>query len=244
MASSNYTGFTDGSHSAFDREQWQQCQDALERIYLFFNEVTYSLKPLDLTESHDFKVTNTVTLHDLKKRNFVCNTKRKEFGEISAFTFRYHLIGDNHFNIKIVSQEEAEFLSKILDERRIRYRRYDENPNVIPRHILFDITPKITTRFVFTPSTDRKLILLKISNYDGKWDQTLKFKPERLNDQLLDEIAKYALHQDNEFLEITGNRLSLSMLEKLRAQLHGEENKKHPQPDKHGLLDIFKRHIR
>ena len=227
-----------------DLPKWRLCQDALEKIYLFFNELCYSLKNQTHNDLHTFKLTNSVSLNDLKKQDFVCNTKRKEFGEIIAFTFRYNLIGDSHYNIKVVTHEEAEFLSKILNERRIRFRRYDENPDVIPRHILFDITPKITTRFVFTPDKNTGQINLKISNYEGKWDQNLKFKPERLNEHLLDEIAKYALHQENEFLELTGNRLSLSMLERLRAKLHGEENRKYPPHSKHGLLDIFKRHIR
>lgn len=217
------------------------CQDVLQKIYLFFNEITYSLKNLPLEESHVFKLTNNISLLNLKKRNFICNTKRNEHDGIQRFIFRYHLIGEHDYNIKLATEEEANFLVKILTERRIRFQQFNEDPNTIGRHILFNITPRITTRFIFVPDAETGLIHLTVSNYDGKWDQNLKFKPERLTDELLDEIAKYALHQDNDFLELTGNRLSLTMLEKLRAQIHGEENKRHPQPPKHSILDFFKR---
>ncbi len=230
--------------SGISKSNWLINQEKLEYIYLYFNELTYSINGMELNEAHNFKLTNTISLMGLRKRHYVCNTKRHQKGDILAFTFRYHLMGVSNYAIKVTSKEEADFLSKILTERKIRFQRHDENPNMIPRHILFDITPKITTRLVFTPDPQTGLIILNITNYDGKWNQTLKFKPERINSELLDEIGRFSLHQDNELLEITGNRLSLSMLEKLRAKLHGEEQKHPPQQQDPRLLSLLKRHLR
>ena len=224
-------------------QRWRATQAALERIYLFFNEVTYSISNLSLNEQHSFRLTNQHSLHHLTKRNFVCNTKRARNNDILTFTFRYHLSGPLNTAIKTTSREEADYLSKVLEERRIRHQRHDENPNVIPRHILFDISPKITTRFIFTPRMNDEVIELQIFNYDGKFDQTLKFKPQRITDKLLDEIAKYALHQENEFLEMTGNRLSLSMLEKLRARLHAEQRQASLSKPGSGLISMLKKHL-
>ena len=224
-------------------QHWKESQEALERIYLFFNEVTYSLQNVKLPEKHSFRLTNQHTLHGLGKDNFVCNTKRAKNNDITAFTFRYHLSAEKNYLIKTTSREDANYLSKVLTERRIRHQRHDENPNVIPRHILFDITARITTRFIFTPIAEQGLIQLQIRNYDGKSDQTLKFKPTRIDDHLLDEIAKYALHQENEFLEMTGNRLSLGMLEKLRAKIHAEHQHSQANISGSGLLSVFKKHL-
>jgi len=82
---------------------------------------------------------------------------------------------------------------------------------------IFVINPKFTVTFKYMVDLENCLILLKIDNFEGAWSQMVRYSPTSINEELLDETAKYILAKPNRFQELSGNVVSEDMRAKLRA---------------------------
>ena len=188
----------------------------------FFTELSDTINQLERDSRVDFRLTNTVTLKGLRQENFACFIEKNQQQEINEVHFKHELNGQNDFNVTCRSAAEAELLKKVLTDRAIRYQSKTEGNG----NFTFKIRQKISCRISFLPDFESGQITLKITNYDGTWDQKLNFRPDKVNDELLDEIGKYAMHEDNQLMEMTGNRLSITMRERLQEKLKIPRRKK------------------
>lgn len=197
-------------------------QPRLVYIQKFFTELSETLNQIESDDCYEFKLTNTVTLNGFVKRNFSCYVEQNEKRELTEVNFKYELLRKNNFTVNTHSSAESELLKKILTDRNIHFQSKSGERN----NSVFTIKAKINCRFSFKPDLEIGMVILKIINYDGTWDQTLKFRPDKIKDELLDEIGKYALHEENDLMEMTGNRLSITMRERLQAKLMPRKKKK------------------
>ena len=197
-------------------------QSRLTLVQKYFTELAETLNNLEPDERHEFKLTHGSTLKGLIQRDFSCYVEKDSAQKLKEVTFKNKLEGNNDFKINCSKPPEAELLKKILNDRGIQYQKKGDSRGGIN----FSIKPAIYTRFSFTPDFEKGSVILTIINYDGSWDQTLKFRPDKVNAELLDEIGKYALHKDNKLMDMTGNKLSMTMRERLQAKLKGPVKKK------------------
>ncbi len=197
-------------------------QPRLIYVQKFFNELSDTLNEIESEDQHEFKLTNSVTLNGFVKRNFSCYVKKDEKQELEETVFKYELLRKHDFNIPTQNSSESDLLKKILTDRNINF----QNRSGDRSKSTFTIKPKINCGFTFKPDYETGMLALNIVNYDGTWDQTMKFRPDKVNDELLDEIGKYALHQENNLMEMTGNRMSITMRERLKQKLQFRTKKK------------------
>jgi len=134
---------------------------------------------------------------------------------LRVFAFRYDLVGDRDVQVTVNNLPMAEKMRNMLSERGFRFLDKMETPN----RIVFTVNPKITVNFEYSADLENCLAVLKIDNFDGAWSQMVRYAPQSINEELLDETAKYILGKPNRFQEMSGNRVSEDMREKLRAKL-------------------------
>mgnify|MGYP003571053761 CR=1 FL=1 len=203
------------------------------------------LNVINPDERFDFSLTRHVTLRNFVKRNFCLEIVRND--NTTECIFRYDLVQDRDIKHTIDNLPEADLVKKVLLERNIAYSSRDLGG----RRIMIVVKPKITTRFIFNVDVDKGVVVLRIKNFDGTWDQIIFYPPNKVTEKLLDEMGKYILNQPNDFMAMSGNKLSDSMRGRLQAGLKTDDRgSKAVRPlsgdDKKssGLFGLFRKKIK
>jgi len=153
-------------------------------------------------------------------------------------------VGERNVPVIVSNMVEAEKIKEILSYRSINFTDKIENKN----RIIISVTPKVCVHFKYTVDLEKSLILLNISNFDAAWDQLIRYSPDVITNNLMEETAKYILLQPNHFMEMSGNTVSDDMREKLRDVLK-KDGKIKSDPEKedklestaHRVLGMFKK---
>jgi hypothetical protein len=77
----------------------------------------------------------------------------------------------------------------------------------------------ISTRFIYATDLDNCMIILNLDNYDGPWSNLIRYEPEDITEELMDETAKYILGEEGKFSELSGNSVSDKTIMQLREHL-------------------------
>lgn len=228
-----------------EKRNWFVMKPKMVQLLRYFHEFTELLNQIEQDKLFNFQLSKNVILKGFKKSDFNFVAPKDDGSE--GCTFRYDLIQAQDIKIMIRNQSDANAVQESLQNKGIQFisKRDDNN------HVYFKISPKITTRFVFTPDLNTGLISLYINNYDGGWNQTIQFKPGKVTEDFLDELGKYIIGEENTFMDITGNRLSDKTRKKLKAKIKADEtgkqqmlkefDKKEKAKQKFNLFGLFKR---
>jgi len=189
------------------QRNWHILAPKLHFIFNYLKELADNLNIVLSEGLSNYNLTKTIVFKNLKKQDFrIVKDKDKE---LKSFSFRYDLIGKQNIPIVLNNMAEAEKIKGILSERMIKFTDKIENKN----RIIISLLPKICVQFKYDVDLENNLILLKISNYNAAWDQTIRYSPEMI------ETAKYILLQPNKFMEMSGYTVSDDIREKLREKL-------------------------
>lgn len=213
-------------------------------IYIkkYLTELAENLNVINPDEQFSFSLTRRVTLNNFIKRNFRLDIVKEK--NVNECMFRYDLVQDRDIKQTVDSIPEADLAMKVMAERNIHFTH-----NKIGTHkIQLNIKPKITTSFIFSVDIEKCVIVLRIKNFDGTWDQLINYAPNKVTEKLLDELGKYILNQPNQFMAKSGNTLSDSMRGRLKAKLDTDDrgSRHHvsveSKPEKSGgLFGMFKK---
>lgn len=226
-----------------EKRNWFVMKPKMIQLIRYFNEFTELLNQIEHDKLFAFELTNNVTLKGFKKANFNFVAPKDDGSE--GCTFRYDLTQEQDIKIMIRNQGEAKAVHDAMRDKGLQFiSKRDEN-----NHIYFKITPRITTRFVFSSDLNTGLFSLYINNYDGGWNQTIQFKPGKVTEEFLDELGKYILGEENTFMDITGNRLPDKTRKRLKAKIQADETGKQKlleeidkqEKQKFNLFGLFKR---
>ena len=203
----------DNTGSQKHDKNWHMLAPKMHIIFNYMKELADNLNIVSSDSTSDFNLTKTIIFKNLKKRDFKIAKNKDD--DLKSFIFRYDLVGERNIPVVINNMPEAEKVRGILNQRLIKFTEKVENKN----RIIISVIPKIRVQFKYTVDLDKALILLQISNFDTAWDQTIRFTPDVITNNLMEETAKYILLEPNHFMEMSGNTVSDDMREKLREVL-------------------------
>lgn len=228
-------------------ESWRILAPKLQFIFDYMKELAENLNIVSSEGHSDYKLTKTIVFKKLKKQNFrLVKDKDRDFkdSDMKSFNFRYDLVGERNIPVIVSNMVEAEKIKGIMTQRMIKFTDKVENKN----RIIISVVPKISVKFAYTVDFGNSLILLKISNFDAAWDQTIRLSSDLITNNLMEETAKYILLQPNKLMEMTGNIVSDDMREKFREKLRkdGKIKSDSEKEDKlentaHRVLGMFKK---
>ena len=196
-----------------NEHNWHILAPKFHTIYNYYKELAENLNILSPEDRISYQLSKTVTFNNLKKQEF--RVAKTDPQSLRVFAFRYDLVGDRDIQVTVNNLPMAEKMRNMLSERGFRFVDKMESQT----RIVFTVNPKITVNFEYSADLENCLAVLKIDNFDGAWSQMVRYSPESINEGLLDETAKYILGKPNKFQELSGNRVSEDMREKLRAKL-------------------------
>ena len=199
---------------------WHKLAPKLYIVMNYFKEVAEALNAVEPEETFSFNITKNFALKNLKKRNFRILKDKESTGR--TFSFRYDLTSPGEQRAAVNNDTMAERLRGILMEEKIDFSQVPESQT----RIVFIIKPKVTTAFTYTADVENGTINLTIKSYDGIMSQTIRYKPENISDELLDETVKFILGRENRFMELSGYVMSDELRKNLQDKLQRDNRMK------------------
>ena len=192
---------------------WKKLEPKMKMIARYYKELAENLNIVNPDTLNSYQLTKSIVLNNLKKTEF--RVTGKKANDFRCISFRYDLTGERDIKVAINNDMQAEKIRSVLSERGFRFVDKVEHA----KRIVFTIKPKITVLFEYSVDLENAQVLLKVDNFDGAWTQLVRYNPDAVNEELLDETAKYILKKPNRFQQLSGNVVSEDMRAKLRATL-------------------------
>jgi hypothetical protein len=194
----------------------------MQKTYLFLKEIVehlnYLEKAIEIEEySHDYPQMGL-----LSQVNYKINTDGysglADFNRIMQINVTFVCQGDGDFTYGLEGKARVEQEVSFLHSRNIPFAW---NQYVAAKGIdaaTFTITRKIPVRFRFEVDYPQSKIKLLINNHENFNVYSKTFEPSAINELLLDEVIRFMLRQDSDFI-----RLEITSQDKLRIQKKAEE---------------------
>lgn len=168
------------------------------------NEITYNL--IDHAEAR-------FNINHVKKTHFTVHKGQSENG--NRVILKYDLYSKKGLNIKVINDARMPLIRKHLSEKNVHYFETDAEAD----RVLITLSNPVSTRFIYAADLDHCMIVLNLDNYNGPWSSLMKYMPEDITEELMDETAKYILGEENRFTQLSGNAVSEKTILQLREHL-------------------------
>jgi hypothetical protein len=133
----------------------------------------------------------------VKKTHFTVHETKSESG--NRVILKYDLYSKAGLSIKLVNDAKLPSIRKQLTERTIHYFE----TNAEGDRVVITLANPVSTRFIYTADLNNCMIVLNLDNFDGPWSTLMRYMPEDITEELMDETAKYILDEDNRFTELS-----------------------------------------
>ncbi len=194
----------------------------MQKTFLFFKEIVehlnYLEKAIEIEEySHDYPQMGV-----LKQVNYKINTDGysglADFNRIMQINVTFVCQGEGDFIYGLEGKSRVEQEVSLLHSRNIPFTWHQYVSAKGIEAATFTITRKIPVRFRFEVDYPQSKINLLITNHENFGTYSKSFEPSAINELLLDEVIRFILRQDGDFV-----RLDIISQDKLRIQKKAEE---------------------
>ena len=192
---------------------WNILVPKLQLIITYLRELAENLNAVGVDEKLNYSLTQNIALKYLTRENF--RVRKADEKTVREFSFRYDLVGERKIEIAVTNDFNAENIRNILRNQKIRFTEVITNQGKAQ----FTFLPKITIIFQYIADLQNCLIVLKIHNFDRPDIQEIKYAPEAVTEELMEETAKYILNKENKFSSLSGNVVNDETLQVLRSKL-------------------------
>ncbi len=192
---------------------WHTLVPKLQLIITYMRELAENLNAIDLDDKYDYPLTKNIEFKNLTKENF--RVRKADEKSVRDFSFRYDLVGERNIEFIIPNDFNAENIKSILRKQNARFTEVYTDQG--QSH--FRLKPKITVLFQYIADLQDCMVILRIHNFDRPEMQEIRYNPEAITEELMEETAKYILNKENRFRSLSGNIVNDEALQKLRSKL-------------------------
>lgn len=133
----------------------------------------------------------------------------------------FNCVGEGSFSWNVEGEARIEQAIEFLSSRKLKFSwKNIQDPQGLPA-ACFTIIKNIPVRFRFEVNYPRSSINLLINNHEDFGLYQKEFTPEALNEEFLDQIARFMLRIDNDLV-----KPEISLKHKILIQKSLEENKR------------------
>lgn len=161
----------------------------------------------------------------LKQQNYKIFTDNHggfaDFDRLMQINVCFFCVGFGSFSYNLDSQSRIEREVAFLTSRNVNFDWKLLDGRSAMHSACFTITRKIPVRFKFEVDYEQSKIQLLINNHEDFNVYKKIFAPEDVNDELLDEIARFMLRKDSDFI-----RLEISSSHRRQIQNLVEQQRK------------------
>jgi hypothetical protein len=192
---------------------WNTLVPKQQLIITYMRELAENLNAIELDDNVEYSLTKNIRFKDLKRENF--RVRKADEKSVRDFTFRYDIIGKRNVEIAVTNDFNAENIRTFLRKEKTHFSDLITDKGKVQ----FKFLPKITVVFQYVADVENCQIVLRIFNFEKPEKQEIKYQPEALTEELMEETAKYILNKENKFRSLSGNDVAEETLELLRSKL-------------------------
>ena len=196
---------------------WHRLSPKMFLIYNYLKELAENLNVVLPQDAWEFELNDTIKIRGMVREKY--RVDKKDQDALKSFDFRYDLATPYLRQVKPGNVLEAEKLRSVL--KVLPLTTYTEI--VEDNQLVFTIEPKIMVCFNYTADLEKCVVLLTIHHYRRPWPQHLRYDPDQITDELMDEMGKFVLGQPNRFMELSGYQVPDATRELLRNELNREK---------------------
>ncbi len=201
----------------------------MKQLYLYLKEFTQHINKIEQTK----KVLNYSKLFpelgELNQENYKINTDGSggvvNYDKISLihFAYRYHGATVKEYIHHTSNKLEADRITDFLTSHKVPYTSANNLASKNNGALNFYITKNIPVLFKFTSNPKKSIINLSIKNHENFEDRTIIIKPNDIDEEYLDKLARYILRKDSEFLNI---EIDDDVKKQIRQRIEAEKQAK------------------
>ena len=187
-------------------------QTRLRELHTHFSKLKDSLEVLKPQHTRTFQVPGIGKLENLPQSGYrVHSSTPIEVATDFIFQVNYGDLEDVH-QIRIADRGAAKQFKDLLWNYKLRFKSKD----VASGETVFALAAMVPVIFEFGVDAERGKFRFTTRNLDALGPASNHFPLERMNKELVEEIAKSVLHKPNQLAEITGDNLSKTGLNRIR----------------------------
>ncbi len=179
---------------------------AMQKAFRFMKELVEYLNFLE----HDIEVEQYSARYPqfgpLKQQNYKIFTDNHggfaDFDRLMQINVCFFCVGFGSFSYNLESQNRIEREVAFLTSRNVNFDWKLLDGRSAMHSACFTIARKIPVRFKFEVDYEQSKIQLLINNHEDFNVYKKTFTPEEINDELLDEIARFMLRKDSDFIRL------------------------------------------
>lgn len=201
----------------------------LQHLFSYFKELLDYLEIIKEPVKIDHYSDRYSHLDSLIQQNYRLSTDKHggiaNFDKLTEVNLRFNCVSEipgeefSHYtDNKIESDLEKEFLSS----HKLKFSHDQHLGNTKAGAVTFTIQKNIPVLFRFSLDFDNSRIVLNIENHENFEQRTQYIRPEQIDDNYLDKLARYILRKDVDFLRMD---IDDAYREQLRQQIKEQKNK-------------------
>ncbi|MFK5892432.1 MAG: hypothetical protein QM504_04330 [Pseudomonadota bacterium] len=178
----------------------------MQMIFNFFKEIVEHLQFIQEPISVINYSNKYPDLGKLIQQDYKLSTDKhggmSHYNELMDINVRFYCMGDESMELELKSQPEIEQQINFLTAKKISFEWSRQHDAVTGSYAIFIIEKKIPVKINFHVDYENSRINLEIFNHHNFGHIKRSYMPDEINDALLDQLAKFLLRKDNDFIKI------------------------------------------
>ena len=175
----------------------------LWRAYRWLDEALAHLSVIQPVVAHEFRVESLLTLSGLQLEQGFVSYRRRHLGGHDLLDYVetfYRLVGAKPMKVNVPPPAVTGIENRLRGAGIVfRYEAHHDERKVITGGT-FTVTPAVTSSIRFDPDYRRQEIAVHLTNVDRFETVHLDFKPEKLDEEALEDLVRLVIGESNAFL--------------------------------------------
>lgn len=202
----------------------------MKALYKYFSEFNEHLNVVSPDVSGDYLLEGLGTLTNLQQGDYKLATD--DPNSIQKFTFHWSCSRQGRQEFKVGNPILAEKYRETLWNLNLRFNKRDLQNGA---GAVFVVDAYVPVSFEFEIDPAKNAICLKLKNLGALGIVSHSYAPDKVNAELMDELAKCVLRRPNRFDELNGEKMSDTLRQRIRESVEKEREQRNTEL--HGAVD-------
>ncbi len=202
----------------------RKLEPKMKALYKYFMEFNEHLNVVSPDVSGDYLLEGLGTLTNLRQGDYKLATDDPK--SIQKFTFHWSCSRAGRQEFKVANPILAEKHREILWNLNLRFNKRDLQKGA---GAVFVVEAYVPVSFEFEADPDKNVICLKLKNLGALGVINHSYPPDKVNAELMDELAKCVLRRPNRFDELSGQKMSDTLRQRIRESVEKEREQRNTE---------------
>ncbi len=202
----------------------RKLEPKMKALYKYFTEFNEHLNVVSPDVSGDYLLEGLGTLTNLRQGDYKLTTDDPK--SIQKFTFHWSCSGTGRQEFKVANPILAEKHREALWNLNLRFNKRDLQNGA---GAVFVVEAFVPVSFEFEADPVKNVISLKLKNLGALGIINHSYPPDKVNAELMDELAKCVLRRPNRFEELSGDKMADTLLLRIRENVEKERDQRNTE---------------